>query len=171
MSTRLETEKGSSQAAGTATTAPTASVREGDASGAGSARAFAGFPAWTLAILRIGAGLLFMQHGAQKLLGWFGGMGGPGQTAELFSQMGLAGVLELFGGALIVLGFLTRPVAVILLLEMIMAYAIAHAPQGLVPIQNGGELALLYALVFLLFVGFGSGPASLDSRLDRSLSA
>ena len=66
----------------------------------------------THAILRIGVGLLFMGHGAQKLFGWFGGFGGrPGATAELMTQMGLAGVLEFFGGLLIVLGLLTRPVA------------------------------------------------------------
>ena len=82
-------------------------------------------------ILRIGVGLLFMGHGAQKLFGWFGGFGGrPGATAELMTQMGLAGVLEFFGGLLIVLGLLTRPVALVLFLEMLMAYFKAHAPQG-----------------------------------------
>src|SRR5690625_2950509 len=84
----------------------------------------------THAILRIGAGLLFMQHGAQKLFGWFGGMGPEGGTATLFSLMGLAGVLEFFGGLLIVVGLLTRPVAVVLALEMIAAYFMAHVPLG-----------------------------------------
>lgn len=113
------------------------------------------------AILRIGAGLLFMQHGAQKLFGWLGG-----DTVQLFSQMGLAGVLEFFGGLLIVIGLLTRPVALILVVEMIAAYFIAHAPQGGFPVQNGGELALLYALVFLLLAGFGAGPASVDQAMS-----
>lgn len=132
----------------------------------------AGFPSATHAILRIGAGLLFMQHGLQKLFGWLGGFGGtPGNTAELVSQMGLAGVLEVFGGALIVLGLFTRPVAVILTIEMIAAYFIAHAPQGGFPIQNGGELALLYALVFLMFAAFGAGPASLDRLLSKRKSS
>ncbi len=117
----------------------------------------------THAVLRIGAGLLFMQHGAQKLFGWFGGFGGePGATAALFSQMGLAGVLEFFGGLLIVLGLLMRPVALLLVLQMIAAYFIAHVPQGPVPIQNGGELALLYALIFAFLAAAGAGPASLD---------
>lgn len=118
------------------------------------------------AVLRIGAGLLFMQHGGQKLFGWFGGFGGePGNTAELFSQMGLAGVLEFFGGLLIVVGLFTRPVAIILVLEMIAAYVIAHMPQGGFPIQNGGELALLFALIFAYFAIHGAGPASVDSRI------
>lgn len=105
-----------------------------------------------------------MQHGIQKLFGGLGGFGGtPGQTAELMSQMGLAGVLEFIGGALIVLGLLTRPVAILLMIEMIAAYFIAHAPQGGFPIQNGGELALLYGLVFLLLAAFGAGPVSIDA--------
>ena len=120
------------------------------------------------AVLRIGAGLLFMEHGAQKLFGWFGGFGGePGGTAELMSLMGLAGVLEFFGGALIVLGLLTRPVALILAIEMVVAYFMAHAPQGGVPMENGGELTLLYALVFAFFAASGSGPAALDRSIKR----
>lgn len=125
--------------------------------------------AWAMhTLLRVGAGLLFMQHGAQKLFGWFGGFGGqPGATAELVSQMGLAGVLEFFGGLLMVLGLLTRPVAAILALLMVAAYFIAHAPQGAVPVLNGGELALLYALVWAYFAGNGAGPYSLDARVLR----
>ncbi len=118
----------------------------------------------THAILRVGAGLLFMQHGAQKLFGWFGGMGPEGGTAELFSLMGLAGVLEFFGGLFIVLGLFTRPVALILLLEMIGAYVIAHMPQGGAPVENMGELALLYFLIWLYLAGNGAGPASIDAR-------
>jgi len=117
----------------------------------------------TQAILRIGAGLLFMQHGTQKLFGWLGGFGGvPGATAPLFSLMGLAGVLEFFGGLLVVLGLFTRPVGLLLAGEMVVAYVIAHVPRGGWPIQNAGELALLYAMVFLFLVGNGSRSASLD---------
>jgi len=122
------------------------------------------------AVLRIGAGLLFMQHGAQKLFGLFGGMGGSGVSAELFSLMGLAGVLEFFGGLLLVVGLLTRPVAVVLTLLMIAAYVIAHVPQGGIPVLNGGELALLYALIFAYLAAAGPGKWSLDKRLWPRLS-
>jgi putative oxidoreductase len=117
------------------------------------------------AILRIGAGLLFFLHGAPKLFGWFGGMGPEGGSAELFSLMGLAGVLEVFGGLAIVLGVLTRPVAIVLAIEMIVAYFMAHAPQGPIPYANGGELALLYGFVWIFLAGNGAGPASADRAL------
>ena len=119
----------------------------------------------THAILRIGAGLLFFLHGAPKLFGWFGGMGPGGGSAELFSLMGLAGVLEVFGGLAIALGVLTRPVAVVLAIEMLVAYFYAHAPQGPVPYSNGGELALLYFLVWTFLAGNGAGPWSVDTAL------
>ena len=121
----------------------------------------------THALLRIGAGLLFMQHGAQKLFGALGGMGAPGQKAELMSQMGLAGILEFFGGMLIVIGLATRPVAVLLFIQMIWAYVQAHMPQGGFPIENRGELALLFALVWAYLAGNGAGPLSADAALSR----
>lgn len=114
----------------------------------------------THAILRIGAGLLFMQHGAQKLFGLLT----DNPPVELFSLMGLAGVLEFFGGLMIALGLLTTPVAIILTLEMLAAYFMAHGPGGF-PIQNGGELALLYALVFAFFAAHGPGRWSVDAQL------
>jgi putative oxidoreductase len=118
-----------------------------------------------LAILRIGAGLLFMQHGLQKIFGLLGGFGGtPGATAPLDSLMGVAGILELVGGALLVAGLFVRPVALILAAEMVVAYFMSHLPQGGMPIQNGGELALLYALVFVFLAARGAGPASVDAR-------
>lgn len=135
--------------------------------GAGPMAGLARFGAVAHAILRIGAGLLFMQHGAQKLFGVLGGMGGPGQKAELMSQMGAAGVLEFFGGLLIVIGLATRPVAALLFLQMLVAYFQAHAPQGGFPVQNQGELALLYALVWLYLAASGAGPLSVDSRIGR----
>ena len=118
-----------------------------------------------LAILRVGAGLLFMQHGLQKLFGLLGGFGGtPGATAPLASLMGVAGVLELVGGVMLVAGLFVRPVALILAAEMVVAYFYSHMPQGGFPIQNGGELALLYALVFGFLAARGAGPASVDAR-------
>ena len=119
---------------------------------------------YTHAALRIGAGLLFMQHGLQKLFGFFGGVGPNGETVPLISQFGLAGVLETFGALLIVLGLLTRPVAVLLALEMLVAFFQVHFPRGGMPIENGGELALLFMLVWLFFAGNGAGPFSLDAR-------
>lgn len=112
--------------------------------------------------LRVGAGLLFMQHGAQKLFGLLGGVDGAGAAVPLLSQFGLAGVLELFGGALVVLGLFTRPVAAVLAALMVAAYFIAHAAQAVFPIQNGGELALLYALVFAFLASSGPSRWSLD---------
>ena len=108
-----------------------------------------------------------MEHGLQKLFGMFGGMDGAGATVTLVSQFGLAGVLETFGGLLLVLGLLTRPVAFVLAVEMLVAFLQIHLPRGGVPLQNGGELPLLYMLVFLFLVGHGAGRASLDGRGDR----
>src|SRR5262245_25060251 len=119
-------------------------------------------------ILRIGAALLFMQHGLQKLFGVMGGIGGSGETVTLMSRLGLAGVLELGGGFLLLIGFATRPVAFVLLGEMIAAYAIAHLPRGGWPVQNQGELALLYAFIFAFLVGNGAGPISVDALASRS---
>lgn len=117
-----------------------------------------------LNLLRIVSGLLFMQHGAQKLFGLLGGFGGePGATAPLFSLLGLAGVLEFFGGLLIALGLLTRPVAFVLAGEMAVAYFRSHSPGGFWPILNRGELAALYAFVFLFFATHGAGSFSLDA--------
>lgn len=115
------------------------------------------------AILRIGAGLLFMQHGAQKL---FGALGADGPV-PLFSLMGLAGILEFFGGLLIVLGLLTRPVALLLALQMLAAYFMAHLPKHPWPVLNAGEPALLFMLIFLFLAGNGSGPWSLDHVLKN----
>ncbi|MGA7303326.1 MAG: DoxX family protein [Rhodothermales bacterium] len=121
-------------------------------------------------VFRVGAGFLFLQHGVQKLFGLLGGIDGAGATAPLFSLYGAAGVLELFGGLLIVLGLLTRPVALLLALEMVTAFFIAHAPQGGFPIQNGGELALLYTMVFALLAGAGAGGWSLDGLIRSRIT-
>lgn len=117
----------------------------------------------TLNILRIATGLLFMQHGAQKLFGWFG----RDAVQVYVSQLGVAGMLEFFGGLLIVIGLLTRPVAALLFIEMIWAYVQVHLGRGLVPIMNGGELALLYAAVYLFLLASGGGDFSVDGVLRR----
>lgn len=122
----------------------------------------AGYAPVMHAVLRIGAGLLFLEHGLMKLFGWFGAPA----PVPLVSLMGLAGVLELFGGLLIVVGFAVRPVALVLAVEMLVAYGMAHMPRGLAPVQNQGELALLYMLVFAYLAAAGAGPASVDDKLE-----
>jgi putative oxidoreductase len=127
-----------------------------------------------LNLLRVVAGFLFWQHGAQKLFGLFGGLYGEGQPVEFFSLMGLAGLLETAGGALLVFGLFTRPVAFVLAGEMAWAYFSVHAPEGIWPIMpvlaqegmvaggNRGELAALYAFVFLFMATRGGGAFSVD---------
>jgi putative oxidoreductase len=109
------------------------------------------------ALLRIAAGLLFACHGAQKLLGIFGG-----QRVPLMSQLGLAGAIELGGGILIALGLLASVIAFIASGEMAVAYFQAHAPRGTFPIQNQGELAVLYCFLFLYVAARGNGIWSLQ---------
>jgi putative oxidoreductase len=120
-----------------------------------------------LSASRIVIGLLFAQHGAQKLLGWFGGMGPQGGTVPLASLPGVAGVLELVGGLLVAFGLFTRPLAFLLAGEMAVAYFMAHAPQGFWPIQNRGETVILFCFAFLLIWTFGPGGYSLDALLRR----
>ena len=118
-----------------------------------------------LSILRIVAALIFMAHGTQKLLGFpASGDAGP----ALLSLSGLAGVLELFGGALLALGLFTRQVAFVLSGMMAVAYWIAHAPQSFFPVLNGGDAAILYCFVFLYLVFAGGGAWSLDNLRHRS---
>lgn len=124
---------------------------------------------WTpsvLGLLRIITGFLFLQHGSAKLLGMphiamFDGL-------QLMSLMGLAGVLELVGGTLILIGLFTRPVAFILSGQMAVAYFMAHAPGGFLPILNQGELAVLYSFVFLYFYVAGPGSFSIDGILKKA---
>jgi putative oxidoreductase len=115
-------------------------------------------------LLRVVAGLLFFQVGSMKLFGWFGGMPGGG-TARLMSQVGVAGVLEVFGGVAIMLGLLTRPVAFILSGEMAVAYWQFHAPHGTWPLQNQGQPAVLFCFIFLYMAAEGAGDWSLDALL------
>jgi putative oxidoreductase len=117
-----------------------------------------------LSILRIVTGLLFLEHGTQKIFNF-----PPRPNAQpyrLFTLVpGLAGIMELVGGILIVLGLFTRPVAFLLSGEMAFAYFMAHAPRGFFPIAmggNGGETAILYCFIFLYFAFVGAGVWSLD---------
>lgn len=116
----------------------------------------------THAMLRIGAALLMIPHGAQKLFGVLGK-----EAVPLFTQYGFAGVVEFFGGILIALGLLTRPASALMALLMVVAYFVGHASQGALPILNRGEPALLYALIFAFIAARGAGPLSLDAWLGR----
>lgn len=123
---------------------------------------------WTprlLSVLRIILGFLFMQHGAQKLFGFLA----PPQwsTPPIFSLVGIAGVLEFFGGLLILLGLFTRPVAFILSGLMAVAYFMVHAPQGFWVLQNKGEAAVIYCWLFLFLSVAGGGAWGLDRLLWR----
>ena len=112
------------------------------------------------ALFRIVAGFLFMFHGLQKVLGMFGGM--QGATAPVMSMPWIAGVIELVGGLLIVVGLLTRIAAFICSGEMAFAYFMVHQPRGTWPVQNGGELAALYCFAFLYIAARGAGIWSVD---------
>ena len=118
-----------------------------------------------LSVLRIVTAFLFIQHGSMKLLGFppseaFAGL-------KLFSLIGFAGALELFGGLLVLLGVFNRPVAFILSGEMAFAYFMAHAPHGFFPILNRGELAVIYCFVFLYLAVAGGGVWSVDHIVRR----
>ncbi len=115
------------------------------------------FAPYFYGLLRIVSGLLFACHGAQKLLGVLGG-----QQVPVMSQFGLAGVIELVGGLMIAAGVFTSLVAFIASGEMAAAYFQAHAPRNLWPIQNGGELAVLYCVLFLYFAARGNGALSIQ---------
>lgn len=115
-----------------------------------------------LSVFRIVIALLFLAHGLVKLFGFPAGAQ-PGQV-PLASLFGLAAVLELVGGAAVLLGVFTRPVAFILSGQMAVAYFMVHAPQGFYPVLNGGELAILYCFGFLYLSAAGAGPWSLDAR-------
>jgi putative oxidoreductase len=112
-----------------------------------------------LSLLRVVAAFMFMAHGMQKLLG-FPAASPP--SFQLFSLIGVAGVLELFGGFLLLIGLFTRPVAFILSGEMAFAYFLSHAPHGFWPLINRGELAALYSFVFLYLALAGGGAWSID---------
>jgi putative oxidoreductase len=122
-----------------------------------------------LSVLRIVAALMFMSAGTMKLFGYPPPppMPQPMPPIQLMSQMGLAGVLETFGGLCILLGLFTRPVAFILAGEMAVAYFQAHAPNGFWPITNGGQPAVFYCFFFLYLVFAGPGTWSVDAAIAR----
>ncbi|MBI4880263.1 MAG: DoxX family protein [Planctomycetes bacterium] len=122
----------------------------------------------TLFLLRVVAGLLFLQAGGMKIFDWFGGVPAQyGGHPAMMSQTWIGGVLEFYGGAAILLGLFTQPVAVILSGEMAVAYFQFHQPGGAWPIQNHGEPAVLLCFIFLLLASHGAGSWSLDGLVGR----
>ncbi len=117
-----------------------------------------------LSILRMMSALIFLAHGTQKLLGF---PAHPNPPAFL-SLSWTAGLIELVGGTLLLLGLWTRPVAFVLSGEMAFAYFIGHAPRSFFPVLNGGDAAILYCFVFLYMAFAGGGPWSLDALRSRS---
>jgi putative oxidoreductase len=113
------------------------------------------------AIFRIVTGFMFMIHGMQKIFGWPGGKG----TQPLASLLGIGGLIELIGGAMILIGLFTGFAAFICSGQMAVAYFMFHTPNGFLPANNGGELAALYSFVFLYMSSRGSGTWSIDSLL------
>ena len=118
-----------------------------------------------LSVLRIVAGLLFLQHGTAKLLHV------PYQPMfahlQLMSLLGVQGVIELVGGALLAIGLFSRPVAFILSGDMAVAFFMAHFPKNWMPILNGGDLAVLFCFTFLYLCVAGPGPWSVDALLNQ----
>jgi len=113
----------------------------------------------TLSISRIVAGLIFLEHGSAKLLGF---PTSPSPQPAMMSLLWTQGVIELVGGLLIVIGLFTRPVAFILAGDMAVAYFMAHLPKSFFPLLNGGDTAILYCFIFLLFFVAGPGRWSVD---------
>jgi putative oxidoreductase len=116
-----------------------------------------------LSVLRIISGLLFLEHGTSKFLGF------PHveRVPDALSMPGVGGMFELVGGALMVIGLFTRPVAFLLCGEMAVAYFYAHAPRAFFPVINGGDAAVLYCFIFLYLVFAGAGPWSVDAMMKR----
>jgi len=116
-------------------------------------------------LFRIVAAFTYSLHGWQKFFGMFNGIGGS--RPPLTSMLGVAGLLETFGGALLMLGLFTRPVAFLLSGEMAIGYFRTHAPRGFWPLVNGGELAVFYCFMFLWLSAAGPGPWSIDRLLRK----
>ena len=129
--------------------------------------------AWTasapclLSVLRIMAAFVFVEYGTGKMLAWPGPLMPGGGTAPLMTQAGIAGMLEMFGGALLLVGLFTRPVAFLLSGEMAFAYFIGHAGKSFWPMLNGGAEAVTFCFLWLYLSAAGGGPWSLDAAWKR----
>jgi putative oxidoreductase len=126
----------------------------------------AGAP-YVLSILRIAAAFLFLQFGTAKWFAFPGSIVPGGGTIPLASLVGFGAILEVVGGALLLLGLFTRPAAFVLSGEMAVAYFNSHAPQGFWPVLNQGTLAVLFSFVWLYLSAAGAGPWSIDALRAR----
>jgi len=128
---------------------------------------------YALTALRVVAALCFMAHGTQKMFGFPASQMGGGGGFELFSLMGVAAVLEVFGGLAILIGLFTRPVAFILAAEMAYAFWFMHVSMGgtIIPVANGGDAAALFCFIFLYLVFAGPGAFSVDAALKSRRAA
>jgi putative oxidoreductase len=125
------------------------------------------YATWTprvLSVLRIVTAFLFIAHGTQKLFNY---PASPNGAVAINSMMGVAGILEVFGGFLLLLGLFTRPVAFLLSGQMAVAYFMVHVPSGFLPLVNRGEAAVLYCFIFLFLAVAGGGEWSVDRLLTR----
>jgi len=117
-------------------------------------------------VFRILIGLMFFQHGAQKVFGFLGGIDGQGGTVpNIWSLFGWAGLIELAVGAVLVLGIFVRLAALVAAIEMVVAYFMAHFPNGFYPVLNGGELAVMFFAAFLVMIAKGSGKWSFEKAI------
>ncbi len=132
-------------------------------SASGAAAKWASLGPYLKSVLRIVAAFMYLQHGLSKLFAFPVGIPPHGGTVELLSQAGASGILEALGGALLLLGLFTRPVAFILSGEMAVAFFQVHYPRGFWTIINGGELAVVYCFLWLYFSAVGGGPWSIDA--------
>ena len=113
-------------------------------------------------LLRIAAAIMFLQSGTMKLFGWPMSMP-DNSTADLLTQIGIGGLLEMVGGVLVLIGLFTRPAAFILSGMMAVAYFQFHQPGGFWPMENGGTTAVLYCFIWFYYSAAGAGPWSLDA--------
>jgi putative oxidoreductase len=124
----------------------------------------------TYFLLRVVVGLLFFQLGSANVLGWFGGTG-EHPAPEMFSQIWIGKVIEVVGGAMLLVGLFVRPVAFILSGQMAVAYWQFHAPRGTWPHQNDGMSSAVLSFLFLFMAAWGAGAWSLDSLFSGKTRA
>ena len=127
------------------------------------------FAAWApraLSVFRIITGLMIIEHGMAKIIGW--AVVPAFANLQPFSLIGAAGFIELIGGALLILGLFTQPAAFILSGEMAVAYFMVHAPKSFYPLVNGGTLAIMYCFACLYLSTAGAGPSSVDAAMKRN---